>query len=91
MVLRSVGAVGTFVLGLHEKREKVPHPGLQHVQTASATMLDSGKSKKRKGFFVLVRMGSFCALSLFRFYLCRTGRASSAFPSAGQSSILDAF
>ena len=30
-VLRSVGAVGTFVLGLHEKRKKVPHPGLQHV------------------------------------------------------------
>ena len=30
-VLRSVGAVGTFVLGLHEKRKKVHHPGLQHV------------------------------------------------------------
>ena len=30
-MVRSVGAVGTFVLGLHKKREKVPHPGLQHV------------------------------------------------------------
>ena len=31
-MLRSVGAVGTFVLGLHEKRKKVPQPrpGLQH-------------------------------------------------------------
>ena len=30
-MVRSVGAVGTFVLGLHKKREKVHHPGLQHV------------------------------------------------------------
>jgi hypothetical protein len=33
-MLRLVGAVGTFVLGLHEKREKVHHPGLQHVHEA---------------------------------------------------------
>ena len=33
-MLRSESAVGPFVLGLHEKREKVPHPGLQHVQYA---------------------------------------------------------
>ena len=25
------GAVGPFVLGLRQKRKKVPHPGLQHV------------------------------------------------------------
>ena len=31
-MVRSVGAVGTFVLGLHKKREKVHHPGLQHVR-----------------------------------------------------------
>ena len=30
-MLRLESAVGPFVLGLHEKREKVPHPGLQHV------------------------------------------------------------
>ena len=29
-MLRSESAVGPFVLGLTEKREKVPHPGLQH-------------------------------------------------------------
>lgn len=34
-MVRSVGAVGTFVLGLHKKREKVPHPGLQHVDRVS--------------------------------------------------------
>jgi hypothetical protein len=28
-MLRSDSAVGSFLLGLHEKREKVPHPGLQ--------------------------------------------------------------
>ena len=31
-MVRSVGAEGTCVLGLHKKREKVPHPGLQHVR-----------------------------------------------------------
>ena len=30
-MLRSDSAVGSFLLGLHEKRKKVPHPGLQHV------------------------------------------------------------
>ena len=27
-MLRSDSAVGSFLLGLHEKRKKVPHPGL---------------------------------------------------------------
>ena len=30
-MIRLETAVGPFVLGLTEKREKVPHPGLQHV------------------------------------------------------------
>ena len=30
-MLRSDSAAGSFLLGLHEKRKKVPHPGLQHV------------------------------------------------------------
>ena len=35
-MVRLVGAVGTFVLGLHKKRKIVPlHPGLQHVMTVS--------------------------------------------------------
>ena len=38
-MVRSVGAVGTFVLGLHKKREKVPHPGLQHVDQEDLSLL----------------------------------------------------
>ena len=30
-MVRLVGAVGTFVLGLYKKRKIVPHQGLQHV------------------------------------------------------------
>ena len=30
-VVRLESALGPCVQGLHEKREKVPHPGLQHV------------------------------------------------------------
>ena len=39
-MLRSVGAVGTFVLGLHEKRKKVNHPGLQHVGVDAGLLID---------------------------------------------------
>ena len=31
-MIRLETAVGPFVPGLTEKREKVPHPGLQHVR-----------------------------------------------------------
>ena len=30
-MVRLESALGPCVQGLHEKREKVPHPGLQHV------------------------------------------------------------
>ena len=32
-MIRLETAVGPFVPGLTEKREKVPHPGLQHVRS----------------------------------------------------------
>ena len=32
-MVRLESALGPYVQGLHEKREKVPHPGLQHVGT----------------------------------------------------------
>lgn len=31
-------AVGPFSLGLHENRQKVPHPGLQHVKDLIKTL-----------------------------------------------------
>ena len=36
-VVRLESALGPCVQGLHEKREKVPHPGLQHVSGQCAT------------------------------------------------------
>ena len=33
-VVRLESALGPCVQGLHEKREKVPHPGLQHVSNS---------------------------------------------------------
>ena len=40
--LRSDSAVGPFVLGLHENREKVPHPGLQHVASQPVSNVSYG-------------------------------------------------
>ena len=38
-VVRLESALGPCVQGLHEKREKVPHPGLQHVLKRSVSDL----------------------------------------------------
>ena len=40
-VVRLESALGPCVQGLHEKREKVPHPGLQHVRDSSDVGDDS--------------------------------------------------
>ena len=41
-VVRLESALGPFVQGLHEKREKVPHPGLQHVRVRVKRISDTG-------------------------------------------------
>ena len=43
-VVRLESALGPCVQGLHEKREKVPHPGLQHVYYAFLNSPTSGSA-----------------------------------------------
>ena len=43
-VVRLKSALGQFVQGLHEKREKVHHPGLQHVMF---TRVDVAPTRRR--------------------------------------------
>ena len=55
-MIRLETAVGPFVPGLTEKREKVPHPGLQHVLSASPAV-----ARARRAFnhlHLLVSSGS---------------------------------
>ena len=47
-MVRLESALGPCVQGLHEKREKVPHPGLQHVYSSELeNKTENTKEKSR--------------------------------------------
>ena len=48
-MIRLETAVGPFVPGLTEKREKVPHPGLQHVKYALPSRKKRGREDREQG------------------------------------------
>ena len=71
-MLRSDSAVGSFLLGLHEKREKVPHPGLQHVDAGASCQVARVRSPLRSSDGHGARAG---ALYVYRAWGRKGGKA----------------
>ena len=63
-MVRLVGAVGTFVLGLPKKRKKVRNPGLQHVGDRAETAALTGVPPLKNSKYVITSLRYTVALTL---------------------------